>query len=168
MIREKMNSLKGDKYDPFYCVAVQALMCSGASIAEVSLRLRVTRSRLMEWQEQYPEFKKAFEDGMCFSLGWWEAVGRTHLGDKNFNSVLWLMNMVNRFGYVRGDIPAQGNGQTPANIVFEKSTHNHVHFDGTQCSKSELSTLANILRKARGGSQNDSGRPRKELEAKEV
>jgi hypothetical protein len=154
-----------------YAIAVLALMAQGASIAEVSLRLRVPFGKIRKWREEHDEFREAFEDGGVYALGWWEAMGRANITDKNFNSTLWLMQMVNRFGYIRGEgvISGGGNQQPAAQITFTKDTHNHLHCDLTKLSKGELQSMADTLRKARGGSANNSGWPtRKAIGGKET
>ena len=160
-LQSSLRRLNGS-YDPMYCIAVLALMSQGASIAEVSLRLRVPFSKLKRWREEHDDFKQAFDDGGAYALGWWEAMGRTNITDKNFNATLWLMQMVNRFGYVRGDtgLPGQNGNNTPSQqITFTSDTHNHLHCDLSRLSKMELESMANTLRKARGGSEALNGRP---------
>lgn len=88
-----------NKYKPEYCLDVVKKMATGASILEIACDLGFSRNRLYLWAKKYPEFKLAMEIGKQLSEGWWEKQGRLNLENKNFNHVLWLMNMSNRFGW---------------------------------------------------------------------
>ena len=51
------------------------------------------------WLEEEPEFSKLIKYGQLLSLAWWKSHGRKELKNKEFNNVLWYMNMKNRFGW---------------------------------------------------------------------
>lgn len=50
--------------------------------------------RLLEEDEV---FSRTIKKGKQFSQAWWENQGRTNLKSKDFNHVLWFMNIKNRF-----------------------------------------------------------------------
>lgn len=87
------------KYKPEYCDAIIAHMKRGGSIEEFSLEIEVDKTTLYEWMKVHEEFSNAVKKGKSFSEGWWEGVARQALFNKNFNHVLWYMNMKNRFGW---------------------------------------------------------------------
>ena len=91
------NGSREVKYDPALGERVLALMAEGASQAEVARELGVSRSLWYRWREQDPEFAAVLEEGLWRAQGWWERQGRVHLGNREFNHVLWMMNVKNRF-----------------------------------------------------------------------
>ena len=84
-------------YDPALGERVLALMAEGASQAEVARELGVSRSLWYRWREQSPAFAAVVEEGLWRAQGWWERQGRVSLGVREFNHVLWMMNVKNRF-----------------------------------------------------------------------
>lgn len=50
------------------------------------------------WLRDSAEFAEVIETGRVLSQAWWEEKGKA-VGDRSFNSVLWYMNMKNRFGW---------------------------------------------------------------------
>jgi hypothetical protein len=84
-------------YDPALGERVLALMAEGASQAEVARELGVSRSLWYAWIGRHPEFAAVVEEGLWRAQGWWERQGRVSLGNREFNHVLWMMNVKNRF-----------------------------------------------------------------------
>ena len=76
-----------------------ALYSEGASDTEIKATvLRCMSNDLWDRLiKEEPIFSEAVKGGRQFSAAWWEKHGRTQLGNKEFNSTLWYMNMKNRF-----------------------------------------------------------------------
>lgn len=85
------------EYKPEYCDFAVSHMRDGASIAELAYLLKISRNCLNEWRHKHPEFEDAVKKGIDDSEGWWMLEGRKNIGNKDFNSTLWYMNMKNRF-----------------------------------------------------------------------
>lgn len=88
-------------YKPEYCDVVIKLMKEGAAKVEVAYELDIDRSTLDDWIAKYPEFSLAFNAAKDASEGWWTKQGRSNLENKDFNSRLWEINMMNRFGWMK-------------------------------------------------------------------
>ena len=84
-------------YDPALGERVLALMAEGASQAEVAREIGISRSLWYAWIDRHPEFAAQVQEGLWLSQGWWERQGRVSLGVREFNHVLWMMNVKNRF-----------------------------------------------------------------------
>lgn len=87
------------KYKPEYCELVISLAQDGASIKELALHIDVDRDTIYEWEKVHPEFSDALKKARSLQEAWWEKQGRIFLQGKEFNHVLWYMNMKNRFGW---------------------------------------------------------------------
>ena len=87
------------KYDPSMLKDMIALFSEGASKTEIAASLGITRETFNVWQKNNQDFSDAVKEGEELSKSWWEKHGRTQLENKNFNAVLWYMNMKNRFGW---------------------------------------------------------------------
>jgi hypothetical protein len=87
------------EYDKSICNKAILLMKEGASLTEVAFLLDIARSTLYRWKDIYPDFSDAIKEGKAFAKGWWMNNGRININNKEFNSVLWYMNMKNRFGW---------------------------------------------------------------------
>jgi len=67
-----------EKYKPEFCDAVIDHMSSGKSLASFQariydeFRIRVTRKTFYNWQDRYPEFKKAVDTGKAKALIFFE------------------------------------------------------------------------------------------------
>lgn len=83
-------------YDPKYCEIVVTEMNEGASIAEVSRTIGISRMTFGEYRKKHKEFEEAVTQGVELSLGWWMEQGRIHIKDKTFNTALYYINMKNR------------------------------------------------------------------------
>ena len=87
------------KYKSEYCEKVVELMSKGMSKNEVAANLGVDQVTLYNWADKHIPFFKAIKRGEQLSLAWWESEGRRSLREKEFNHVLWYMNMKNRHGW---------------------------------------------------------------------
>jgi len=72
---------------------------NGASDVEIRANLNITIRIFGRWMKEEKIFRKTIKTGRTLSQAWWERHGRLNLHNKNFNSVLWYMNMKNRFGW---------------------------------------------------------------------
>lgn len=120
------------KYKPEYCTKIIEMMSEGASKKEVAAEFGVARQNMLVWQDKYPEFGEAVTRAEELCEAWWEKQGRTHLQNKEFNHVLWYMNMKNRFAWrdsqehvVKGDKenPIQHNHT----VEFSKMTDDELN-----------------------------------------
>jgi transposase-like protein len=82
---------------------LQALFDNGGSLAEASREMGVSRSTFNRWMKGTDVVKNDFREvinlGKEASEAWWIRQGRENLETRGFNSNLWLLNMVNRFGW---------------------------------------------------------------------
>ena len=98
---------------------IDPLMKQGAGLHELCAKLDISTETLHQWcdpeGEYYiKEFSDAIKRGKALSLAWWESQGR-RLDAKDFNHVLWYMNMKNRHGWrdkqeveVKGEVTFNG------------------------------------------------------------
>lgn len=69
---------------------------------EMAVPIRLWYNYLDEDHVSYSEeFCEAIKQADDLRLAWWEGKGRVNLDNKEFNSTLFMMNMVNRFGWRR-------------------------------------------------------------------
>lgn len=99
------------------------MMKQGMSIVECAAELGVNRDTFYEYKKKHKAFADAVQRGTEISNAWWEREGRTSLRDKEFNYVLWYMNMKNRFGWRDKQEHSGPEGQ-PLTIVFEQVSDN--------------------------------------------
>ena len=82
---------------------VEALFHVGGTIAEVSREMGINRSTFHRWanstDREKQNFRNVVEIGKEAAEAWWIRQGRENLETRGFNHGLWLMNMVNRFGW---------------------------------------------------------------------
>jgi len=60
------------KYDPAFCDQVVALMSEGLSLGAVAGALRVARSTIYNWADEYPEFLDTKKVGQSVAQLFWE------------------------------------------------------------------------------------------------
>lgn len=87
------------KYKPEYCEEIIQYMRDGKSLAEFAAHINVARDTVNEWANVHPEFSAAKKHAIELSEAWWTSQGRIALREREFNHVLWYMNMKNRFGW---------------------------------------------------------------------
>ena len=82
---------------------VEGLFDQGGTIIEVSRLMGINRSTFGRWakstDKEKQKFRETVEIGKEASEAWWIRQGRENLDTRGFNHGLWLMNMVNRFGW---------------------------------------------------------------------
>ena len=82
---------------------VEALFHVGGTIAEVSREMGINRSTFHRWanstDREKQNFRNVVEVGKEAAEAWWIRQGRENLETRGFNHGLWLMNMVDRFGW---------------------------------------------------------------------
>ena len=100
-LRNRSRGGRPSKYQGAMPSKVIELMKKGASKAEVSANLGISRETLHQWENDpgKSEFSDAIKRGEELSRAWWMQQGRENLQNKNFSPVLWYMNMKNRFGW---------------------------------------------------------------------
>lgn len=93
------------KFDPEFCERLIETMSSGASLAEFAADLRVTRSTIYQWAEDYPEFSDAIKLGRELQESWYNKVGRAAMAGKlpDFRPVIWIFTMKTQFGWIERD-----------------------------------------------------------------
>jgi hypothetical protein len=105
------------------CVAAIQGLSVGMDLVEVSAKLGVMYETFRVWRKTIPEFSVAIKIGIRLSEQWWKRMGRYAIGQpsRNFNATVWIMNMTNRFDWVRKD-------ERTETVKGEKIvTHNHKH-----------------------------------------
>ncbi len=88
-------------YNPEYCEQAVELLDQGKSRIELCRHFRVAKSTLQEWEANHPEFSAALNRGTDYSEAVWTQMGHQNLTNKDFNSRLYEINMMNRFGWMK-------------------------------------------------------------------
>ena len=82
---------------------IEALFDQGGTIVEASRLMGINRSTFHRWatgtDKEKQKFREVVEIGKEAAEAWWIRQGRDNLETRGFNHGLWLMNMVNRFGW---------------------------------------------------------------------
>ena len=82
---------------------LESLFDRGGTLIEAAREMGVSRSTLNKWingtDKQKENFRETVRIGKEASEAWWIRQGRENLETRGFNHGLWLMNMVNRFGW---------------------------------------------------------------------
>ena len=82
---------------------VEGLFDQGGTIIEASRLMGINRSTFNRWSKSTDKEKQKFrgvvEIGKEAAEAFWIRQGRENLENKSFNHGLWLMNMVNRWGW---------------------------------------------------------------------
>jgi hypothetical protein len=85
------------RYKRKFCYDILDHFVEGKDKITVSSELGISYQRFCSWRKLYPEFDYAVTIGEQLSLRYWAEMGRLNLDNRNFNHVLWMMNMTNRW-----------------------------------------------------------------------
>jgi DNA-binding XRE family transcriptional regulator len=86
------------KYDKSFLPKIIEMGKEGASKAEMSAKLGITRETFNQYEKEYPEFSDAVKQAVALSQAWWEEKGRQAVfNSTNFNATAYIFNMKNRF-----------------------------------------------------------------------
>jgi hypothetical protein len=84
-------------YKPEFAGQLIEHMKEGLSFKSFGGIVLKSERTLHNWCEAHPDFQEAKEIGECACLLFWEKLGRG--AGRDFNTVLWIVNMCNRFGW---------------------------------------------------------------------
>jgi transposase len=88
-------------YKPEYCEEAIELLDKGKSKIQLCRHFRIAKSTLQQWEQNHPEFSAAINEGVGYSEAVWMDKGEDNLCNRDFNSRLWELNMMNRFGWMK-------------------------------------------------------------------
>lgn len=92
-------------------------MKEGASKKEIIADLNIGSQLFYDLIKRDEEFSNTIKRGEDLEEAWWLKKGRENLENKGFNSVLWYMNMKNRFGWK--DKQEKEEGQKTPLLIFD-------------------------------------------------
>ena len=105
------------------CKQIIRYMAVGMGLMEASCEIGVMYETVRVWQTKHPEFAVAVKIGKKLCEKWWLDMGRGKVAESasGFNATLWMMNMTNRFNWVRKD-------ERTETVKGSKTvTHKHKH-----------------------------------------
>lgn len=115
------------KYNPAMCDKIIELMSDGKSKTTACVELGIYLDACNAWEKKYKEFSAAVKRGEELCERWWVEAGRKNLWNKQFQAVLWMMNMSNRFGWnrkvegtVKGELSTDQKHEVVKKIEEEK------------------------------------------------
>jgi hypothetical protein len=85
------------KYNKNFCFKILNEFAQGKDKIAICIELGITYQIFCRWRKSYPEFEYAVSIGEQLGLRFWTEVGRLNLFNDQFNHVLWMMNMSNKF-----------------------------------------------------------------------
>src|SRR5262245_35566329 len=86
-------------YSPEYCQRVVDLGSQGYSLAMIIADIGAgSRETIDNWKKRHPEFLDAMTRARDLALAWWERKGLENTGNRDFNSNLYRIIMMARFG----------------------------------------------------------------------
>jgi hypothetical protein len=100
------------------------MMKEGASATEVRAETGIGRELWERLEEEEPEFREVAQLGRELSEAWWMNQARSNLYNGKFQTVLWYMNMKNRFGWkdkAEVDYTSGGKPIMPQIMIFGAS-----------------------------------------------
>jgi hypothetical protein len=99
-----------------YAEQILIMMSQGMGIETVCLYLGVTCDVMRKWRKNNKNIDSLIKYGKQLEKQWWLEQGRLNIYNKDFNHVLWMMNMSNRFDW-----------NTNKKEVNGKVAHAHLH-----------------------------------------
>lgn len=84
--------------------AILDMYSEGASDVEIKALIHQWRGSFSNdlwdrWMREEDAFSETVKKGKMYAEAWWQRHGRKNINNKDFNSVLWYMNMKNRYGW---------------------------------------------------------------------
>ena len=76
---------------------ILALASAGYRPDSIALKLGCWPDMFKRWAKDIPEFKACLKNAKALYEEWWIEQGMLNANNKQFNAVLWMMNMSNRF-----------------------------------------------------------------------
>lgn len=96
--KKKRGGGRPSSFKPEFCEQLVAHMSEGLSFETFGAVIDVAEKTLYNWTEKYPEFLQAKEKGFLANKYFWERAGINGMkAGKDFNAVVWIFNMKNRF-----------------------------------------------------------------------
>ncbi len=92
--KKTLDDLPKDWKDKIY-----KFFLNGYSKAEIAHEIALKCTTFKEFEKREKDFSATIKKYSKLSEGWWVKQGRENLKSKEFNPVLWYMNMKNRFGW---------------------------------------------------------------------
>ena len=86
-------------YRPEYCEIARKLLKDGYCMTEIAYDLDVNITTLKRWIANFPEFRSVIEEDKSFSEGWWLKEGKANLANGKYNTRMYELQMMNRFGW---------------------------------------------------------------------
>jgi len=147
-LKPHLDSVVGrpTSYKPIYCQKIIMLMAEGKSKTTAAVELGVEKGTLLAWAAKNPEFLFAIKKAEQLSQRWWEEVGRANIGNKQFNAVLYMMNMSNRFGWSRSQEGGAGEESIEDAVKSKVIKHEHTHRHEVNIGERTNEHLASVLR----------------------
>lgn len=82
---------------------IECLFHQGGTLVEAAIEMGISRSTFHAWTKSTDKQKESFREtvkiGKEAAEAWWIRQGRENLENRSFVYGLWLINMVNRFGW---------------------------------------------------------------------
>ncbi len=102
--RGRVNEGRPSSYKPEYCERVIELGKQGYSEAMIAQELDVALYTLANWERAHPEFLAATTRAKELAMAFFEQKGLENIGNKDFNTKLWEVQVRCRFPSVYREI----------------------------------------------------------------
>lgn len=86
-------------FEAKFCKLLIAHMREGFGFESFAGVIDRAPSTIYKWVKEHPDFAEAKELAESHCLLFWEKIGIDNVRNKEFNTVLWIVNMCNRFGW---------------------------------------------------------------------
>jgi hypothetical protein len=99
---ERYNKRQGNTlyYKTSLCFKAIDLFAEGKDNLTIATELGVTYNTFCRWRKSYEEFNYTCKIGRQLCYRYWIELGRENLLSRDFNHILWMMNMTNRFRWL--------------------------------------------------------------------